>query len=259
MIAGGRVDRDAFPGQKTGQPVLRPGPLARIVDARQRLQLDGVLLAGEREAEILPVAAAGQGRAADRAAEIKREDPGSGIAPELQRHQRQQNRLAGPRRPDDESVADIADMGREAERRRSLCLGIKERRPAEMVVLCRPRPDSRDRDHVGEIEGRDRRLADIGIKMPRQAAEPGFDRVQRFRDAGEIAALDDLFSSLEPGIGYMPVFVPDSDRRRDMGRADQIGAELLQGFVCVERLVVGVAVEQRRGLVCHHFFQDRRH
>src|SRR3546814_16310177 len=69
-----------------------------------------------RGTEVLPIADHGQSGSTDRAAEIEGEDLIVGIPPELQRHQRQQHRLAGSSGADDEGVADIADMKRQAER-----------------------------------------------------------------------------------------------------------------------------------------------
>ena len=51
------------------------------------------------------------------------------------------------------------------------------------------------------VQRRDRRLADIGVDMPWQAAEPGLDRIHRLNHAGEIAALDDLFDEAELFVG----------------------------------------------------------
>ena len=123
---------------------------------------------GERAAEIVPVAAHRERRGADRAAEIEGEDLRAGVAAELQRHQRQQHALAGAGRADDQRVADIADMEREAERRRAFRPREEQRRRLEMLIPFRPGPDRRERHHVGEIERRDRRLADIGVDMAGQ-------------------------------------------------------------------------------------------
>ena len=128
----------------------------------------------------------------------------------------------------------------------------------EMLVALGPGPDRRKRHHVREIEGRDRRLADIGVDMARQAAEPGFDRVDRLAHAGEVAALDGLLDEPQPLVGGPRILVPDGDGGGDIGFADEVGAELLQRRVGVERLVGGVAVQQHRGLVGHHLLQDRR-
>ena len=70
-----------------------------------------------------------------------------------------------------------------------------------MLVPLRARPDRRQRDHVREIERRDRRLAHIGVDVAGQRSEPGLDRIDAFGHAGEIAALDDLLDQPELLVG----------------------------------------------------------
>ncbi len=111
MIPRDRIDGDAFSRDQAGQPVLRPGAFADIVDVAQRLKLDGGFVIRKRAGEILPVATTGDGRTADRAAEVEGEDLRARIATKLQRHQRQQHGFARPGRTDDQRVPDIADMG----------------------------------------------------------------------------------------------------------------------------------------------------
>ena len=93
--------------------------------------------------------------------------------------------------------------------------------------------------------------------MARQAAEPGLDRVDGLAHAGEVAALDGLLDQTQPLVGDARILVPDRDGRGDIGLADEIGAELLQGHVGVERLVGGIGIHQDRRLVGHHLLQDR--
>ena len=110
---------------------------------------------------------------------------------------------------------------------------------------------------MGEIERRDRRLADIGVDMSGKRPEPGLDGVDRLDHAGEVAALDDLLGEPQLLVGETWIFVPDSQRRRHIGFADKIGAEILQRGVGVERLVMGVGVDQHRRLIGHHLLEDR--
>ena len=258
MILGLRRDADLLARQDRGDPFRRPAAFGGIVDSGQRLQGDRLgRVFRERAAEIVPVAAHRERRGADRAAEVEGENLGAGVAAELQRHQREQHRFAGACRPDDERMADIADMEAEAERRRAFGPREEERRPLEMVVARRAGPDRRERDHVGEVQRRDRRLTDIGVSVPGQRAEPGFDRVDRLDHAGEVAALDDLLDQPQFLVGEARIVVPDGDGRGDVGLADDVGAQLLERGVGVHRLVVGVGVEKRRGLVGHHLLEDR--
>ena len=108
-----------------------------------------------------------------------------------------------------------------------------------------------------EIERRDGRLADIGVDVTGQASEPGLDRVDALCDACEIASLDHLLDQPELFIGSAHILVPDRDGGGHVGLPDQIGTELLQRRIGIHRLVVGVGIEQRRGLVGHHLLEDR--
>jgi hypothetical protein len=53
------------------------------------------------------------------------------------------------------------------------------------------------------------------------------------------------------------VLVGDGDRRGEIAEGDIVAAERLQRLVGIDDLVVGVAVEQLRGLVVHHLAQQR--
>ena len=126
-----------------------------------------------------------------------------------------------------------------------------------MLVARRARPDRRQRDHVREIERRDRRLADIGVDMAGQRPEPGLHRIDALRHAGEVASLNDLLDQPQFLVGDTRIVVPDRYRRGDEGLPDRVGSEFLQGGVGIHGLVVGIGIEQRRGLVGHHLLQDR--
>ena len=128
-------------GENGGKPFRGPGAFAWIVDARQRLQADGLgRVCGERAAQIMPIAIHGECGRADRPPEIEREDLGAGVAAKLQRHQGQQHALAGAGRSDDQGVSDIADMQREAKRSRALGAREEERRRCRDVRPGSARP-----------------------------------------------------------------------------------------------------------------------
>src|SRR3546814_5958789 len=131
MLLRGRIDRHAF---------------ARLVDARERLQRDAAAVILQGAAQILPVAAHGERRSADRAAEVEGENLAALIAPELQRHQCEEHRLAGARRADDEAVADVADMKSEAERSRAFGLAVEQGGITEMLV------PFRSEEHTSELQ-----------------------------------------------------------------------------------------------------------
>ena len=142
-----------------------------IVDRRKRLERDGGVarLLGQRAAEIVPVAAHGERRRADRAAEVEGEDlscrDSGGTAAPSAPAARDLPAPVGPTT----SVWPTSPTWRENRNGvEPSVLRKEQRRGAEMLVAFRPRPDRRERDHVGEVERRDRRLADIGVDMAGQ-------------------------------------------------------------------------------------------
>src|SRR5260221_916868 len=150
MLLRGRVNRHTFLGENGRYPFGGPGAFRRIVYTGERLERDGIISAVRKAAtEIVPIAAHGERRGADRTAEVKGEDLTIPIAPELRRHQLEQNRLAGAGRADDERVADVANMQREAEWCRAFSLAEEERRGLKMLISYRSGPDRRERDHMG--------------------------------------------------------------------------------------------------------------
>ena len=164
-------DSDGLAGEQRRDPFGSPGALAGVVDAGKRLQGDRLgEVVGEGAAEIVPIAAHRERRGPDAAAEVEGEDLRPGITAELQRHQRQQYALARAGRPDDQRVADIADMEAEPERCRSFRSGEKQWRGLKMFISFRPCPHRRERHHVRQVERRDWRLADIGVDVARQVA-----------------------------------------------------------------------------------------
>ncbi len=104
------------PAVNPGHPPQRPSsapPRRRCRRAAERHRIGSV--ARESTPRLCQSPPIGEACGPDRAAEVEGEDPGAGIAPELQRHQRQKHTLAGTRRADHQGVADIADMERKAE------------------------------------------------------------------------------------------------------------------------------------------------
>ncbi len=130
---------------------------------------------------------------------------------------------------------------------------VEKRCSLEMPVLLRPCPHGRERDHVRQIQRRDRRLTHIGVHMPRQRSQPGFHRIQAFHHADEVAPLNDLFDKTKLFGRDAGAAIPHRDRRGDIRLPDIIGTEGLQGQIGVGRLVGSVVVHQNRRLVCHYF------
>ena len=81
------------------------------------------------------MARAGRAR---RAALVEQDDLGADEAAELQGEHRQQHRLAGAGRTDDQRVADVADVQVEPERRRAARLRQHQRRGIEMWLISGP-------------------------------------------------------------------------------------------------------------------------
>jgi hypothetical protein len=89
---------------------------------------------------------------------------------------------------------------------------------------------------MGEVQGRDRGLADIGVEMPGQRAEPGIDALtvstmQVKSRPCTTFSISRSFSSARGGPR------PRRDRGGDIGRARDIGAELLQRHVGIRALL----------------------
>ena len=244
MLLGFRRHVDLFAGENGCDPFRRPAALGRIVDHGKRLQGDrfgGAV--GQRTAEIVPIALHGERRGPDRPAEVEGKDLGARIPAELQRHQREQYGFAGTGRTDHQRMPDVPDVEGEAKRRGSFRPRKEQRRRAEMRVPRRPGPNRGQRDHMGDVQGRDRRLADVGIDVAGQRAQPGIDRVDGLHHAGEVASLNDLLDQAQPFIRDARILVPDRDRGGDKGLADQVGAEFLQRGVGVDSLVAGVGID----------------
>ena len=87
------------------------------MDAGQRLERDGRLGPFcQPAAKVMPVAAHGERRGADAAAEVEGEDLAGLVAAELERHEGEQHALARARGADDKGVPYVADMQRQPER-----------------------------------------------------------------------------------------------------------------------------------------------
>ena len=110
---------------------------------------------------------------------------------------------------------------------------------------------------MGKIDRVQQRLADIGIGLARQRAEPGFDRIDAFGDAGEPAPPDHALDGPDLVFGNPGILIPDDNCGRAKAECDMACAEGLQGLVGIGGLVVCVRVEQRRRFVGEDFTQVR--
>ena len=62
---------------------------------------------------------------------------------------------------------------------------------------------------MSEVQGVQDGLADIGIGVSRQRAQPGFDSVQRLTDRGEAAPIDDTLGNPDMFIDGASVLTDD--------------------------------------------------
>ena len=183
-------------------------------------------------------------------------DLAASIAAELQGDQGQEHRLARAGRADDQHMADIVHMGGEPERRRTGGLGIEKRRRIKMAIAHRPGPDRRQRHEMGEVQCVKERLADIGVNMAGQRAEPGLYRIDALANAGKTQSVDDPLNGAGFIVSGPGVHVDHRDGGGEIAETDMTAAKRLQGRVGVTRLVVGVAINQGRRLIGQHFAQD---
>ena len=234
---------------------------AGIVDARQRLQGDGLArLVRERAAEIMPVAAHGERGRPDRPAEVEGEDLRA----------RDSAGTAAPSAPAARSCRRRSDRPPAYGRRRrhggrsgtgsSLPSGQRTAAaPSRCSSRSGPAQTAENGHHVGEVEGRDRRLADVGVDMARAALpSQASTALTRLAHAGEVAALDDLLDQAQPLVRDARIVVPDRDRGGDIGlrRRDRSRAPAAPASASSALLAASVSSSDRR-LVGHHLLEDR--
>ena len=154
---------------------------------------------------------------------VEREHLRTGIAQKLKLHEGKQRGLAGTRRAENCHVPQIAFPRREPERRASVrqypahCRGIRREKPVRIVF--KAAPGGGERQHVRKIAGIDHRTPDIGITVPRQASQPGFQRVDRFHPAPETQILDNLFHFPAAFQQLLLIFIQKNDRAGQIARA----------------------------------------
>ena len=93
--------------------------------------------------------------------------------------------------------------------------------------------------------------------MPRQAPEPGVDRIDGLGHRGEVTALDDLLDEAQLFVGGARIAIPHRHRRGHIGDASIVRAQFLQGKIGIGSLVGRIAIDEDGSLIGHHFFQDR--
>ena len=96
------------------------------------------------------------------------------------------------------------------------------------------------------------RLADIGVNVTGQRAEPGLDRIDALANTSEAKPIDDPLNSASLIFGGLGVLIEHGDRRCEIPKSNMISAQGLERGVGIECLVVGIAVDQGRRLIGQH-------
>src|SRR5262249_34508886 len=117
--------RDALQVDKDLDPLLGPTPLVAPVDPRKWREGQAALVVA---GDVVVLGAAGVCEHVCRVVLIEEEYLGAGVAEELSHEQSNQRRLAGARWPEDQGVADVADMEIQAKGRRAGGGCVAERR-----------------------------------------------------------------------------------------------------------------------------------
>ena len=168
MIGG---DHNALHGNKRFDPFARPGAVSIGCKFAKRTEGESCLrflsfLFFLPCPDLVVIAARSQCQRIKRFPLVEGKDLRAFIAPELCGDQRQQGRFAGPRRSEDQRMADIVDMKVQPEGRRAA--GDLHQRWGRWRIEgawrgCAPCPDGIDRDQIGKIGRVDQRLTDIGV------------------------------------------------------------------------------------------------
>ena len=235
-------------------PVERVRPAVWRVDAGERLERGNAIAS-----EIDGYAAHAEQCGARGSALVEHEDLGPGEAPPLKGEKGEQDGFARAGRSDHHGVADIADMKVEPERRRSVGLRDGERRRVEVTVAGVPGPRCRERCDVREVERRDHGVADVCVRVPRKARQPGFDCVERLGDSDEAAGRNDPLRRAQLLIGVLRCCSHDNQRRGQEAEADQFRTQLLQGLVDLLGFCDGVRVGEGRRFLGQHLLDQRAH
>jgi hypothetical protein len=106
--------------QQRQNPIGGPAPFGGIINVPQRLKRQATI-----QAQIMVRPAHAKRGGSGGVTLVENVDLGFCVTAELHRHQRQQHRLTRARRPDNQTVANIADMGRKSKWRRTGGFGME--------------------------------------------------------------------------------------------------------------------------------------
>lgn len=107
-----------------------------------------------------------------------------------------------------------------------------------------------------EVQRMNKGCADIGVKMAREAPEPGVDRIDAFADGDKAAAIEDAFNLLRFGVGVGDIDIRNNDAAGEIPKSDIVAPKFLQRRIRVRRLVVGVSVEEDAFLIEQRLLDD---
>ncbi len=230
--------------QASFDPLGRPGAVAVLVDAGQRLEGDSTVCA-----QVVVLATESKHGGANRPPHVEREDARSGIAAELHGQSGEQNRLAHADGADHQRVAHVADVRDQPERRRAIGAGHDQRRAVKMRIALLTGPHCRHRQHVGQIQGRDNGLAHVGVGVPRNRRQPRIDRVQGFGDRHEAATLNSPLHGAQLFVGGRGIGIKYRHCGGDVTERHLVTAQFLQCCIGIRCLVRGIGIHQRAFLL----------
>jgi len=135
-----RRDGDLLVREQGRDPFRGPASFGGIIDPAQRLERQRLASIGTKAERVVRTAHRQHDRPRGKTL-VEDIDLRVRVTPELKRNQREQHRFAGACRPDHQHVPDVADMGRQAERRRTDRAGMEQWRTVKMGVADRAGPD----------------------------------------------------------------------------------------------------------------------
>ena len=184
-----RCDRGSLQFQEGAHPFFGPGQFGGVVYVLQRGKRQRVTAS-----DIIVGAAYGFAEGKHRHALVKGENLGLVIPPELRRDEREKRRFACADGSKDQRVPDISHMQVEPKRRgtvgRAHHEGGRVGRIKRAWAIPLARPDAGEGEQIGQVEGVDKRPAEIGEPVAGMRAQPGIQGVDGLDPAAEAERQD---------------------------------------------------------------------
>ena len=251
-----RGQGDVLQCQNVANIAQRPVAFPVLVDMRQRLEGNrGLIVAG-----FVITSPHCHGGSPRRTVLVEHDDLRFRVLEPLQRQQVQQGGFAGAGRAQDDGMANVPQVEIEAERGGAggATHDVRVALPChlgQVPVFHVPGPDGGNRHHVRQVDGVDQRAAHIGGNLTRQAALPGFKRIQAFILDDEAVGVEYLLHLMQLVHGLLQVFVPDRDGGGVLAIGHQIETQLLRGGIRIIGLVLRIGVEQAAGFTGSGFLE----